>query len=57
MQIKDIIEKSNARKYAENLMNNMYNEGLNLIKKINWINNDKKNLLIEFVEFLKNRNK
>lgn len=56
-QIKDIIEKSNARNYAENLMKDMYNEGLNLIKELKWINNDKKNLLIEFVEFLKNRNK
>lgn len=38
-------------------MKDMYNEGLNLIKELKWINNDKKNLLIEFVEFLKNRNK
>ena len=38
-------------------MNEMYNESLIKLDSISWINEDKKQLLKGFIEYLRNRNK
>lgn len=55
--IKDILDKSGAKKYAEDLMITLYDESISLLENFNWLDNNKKIILKEFVEFLKNRNK
>ena len=38
-------------------MNKMYDESLNILDNIEWIEEDKKELLRGFVEYLRSRNK
>ena len=56
-KVREILENSGSKEYATNLMNSMYDEALELLENINWINNDKKELLRGFVEYLRTRNK
>ena len=50
-----IFKESGAYDYANNLMNNMYNEGIEIMKKINWIKDEDKNIIYGFLEYLKQR--
>ena len=50
-----IFKESGAYDYANNLMNNMYNEGINIMKKIEWIKEEDKNIIYGFLEYLKQR--
>lgn len=56
-EVKEIFEICGAKEYAKQMMNNMYDESLNILNNISWIKEDKKDLLRGFVEFLKTRNK
>lgn len=56
-KVKEIFEICGAKEYAKKMMNNMYDESLNILNNISWIKEDKKDLLRGFVEFLKTRNK
>ena len=56
-KVKDLFEKSGAKKYAETKMNEMYQESIKILKSINWLDTEKKELLEGFVEYLKSRNK
>ncbi len=55
--VRDIFKKSGAYDYAYNYMNKLYDDGIKIIDKITWINNDYKNILKGFVLYLKERNK
>ena len=50
-----IFKESGAYDYATNLMNKMFNEGIAIIKKIDWIKEEDKNIIYGFIEFLKQR--
>ena len=50
-----IFKECGAYDYANNLMNNMYNEGIEIMKKIDWIKEEDKNIIYGFVEYLRKR--
>ena len=50
-----IFKESGAYDYANNIMNQMYNEGIDIMKKIDWIKDEDKNIIFGFVEYLKQR--
>ena len=56
-RIKELLIKSKSYEYALDTMNNLYDESLELLNNISWIDTNKKELLRGFVEFLRNRNK
>lgn len=56
-KIRKIFEDSKAKEYTLKEIEKLYDKGINIIEKINWINEDKKKLLKGFVMFLKSRNK
>ena len=56
-RIKELLIKSKSYEYALDTMNNLYDESLDLLNNISWIDTNKKELLRGFVEFLRNRNK
>lgn len=56
-KVQEIFIKSGAKKYAEDLMNKLYDEAIKELKNIKWISNDKKDILEGFIEYLRRRNK
>ena len=50
-----IFKESGAYDYAHNLMNKLYDEGIDIMKKIDWIKEEDKNIIFGLVEFLKQR--
>ena len=50
-----IFKESGAYDYANNMMNKMYNEGIEIMKKIDWIKEEDKNIIYGFLEYLKQR--
>ena len=56
-KVREIFKKSGSLDYSINMMNKMYDESINELNSISWIDSDKKNILIGFVEYLRNRNK
>lgn len=56
-EVRELFKKSKSYDYALNMMNNLYDEALSILDNITWINNDKKDILRGFVEYLRNRNK
>ena len=50
-----IFKESGAYDYANNLMNKLYDEGIDIMKKIDWIKEEDKNIIFGLVEFLKQR--
>ena len=50
-----IFKESGAYDYANNIMNQMYNEGIDIIKRNDWIKEEDKNIICGFVEFLRQR--
>lgn len=56
-KVQNIFKTSGAYDYAVNMMNTLYDESLNILNNIKWIDEDKKYLLSGFVEYLRNRNK
>ena len=55
--VKELLELSGSKKYAEDEMNQLYDEAMECLDKINWLTEEKKEILIGFVEYLKSRNK
>ena len=56
-KVQEIFIKSEAKRQAEEVMNNLYDDSIKDINNIKWISEDKKSLLRGFVYYLKNRNK
>lgn len=56
-KVREIFKKSGSYDYSINMMNKMYDDSINELNSISWIDSDKKNILIGFVEYLRNRNK
>ena len=56
-KVRELFKISGSLDYAVNMMNKLYDESINELNNINWIDLDKKNILIGFVEYLRNRNK
>ena len=55
--VKELLEKSGSKEYAENTMNQLYDEALLLLEKMNWLKDDKKEELKGFVNYLRTRKK
>lgn len=56
-QVKEIYKKSGAYDYAYQLMNKLYDDAIVDLNNIDWIEQDNKNILFGFIEFLRNRKK
>lgn len=55
--VQDLFIKSKSLEYATNKMNELYDESIEILNNISWIEENKKQLLHGFVEYLRNRNK
>ena len=51
-KVRDIFEESGAKEYAINLKNKLYNDSRNILDTINFIDNDKKDILYGLVDYL-----
>ena len=56
-KVQEIFEKSGALKYAEDMVEKLYNDALVILDDIDWISEDKKETLRGFVEYLRRRRK
>ena len=56
-KVRTIFKESGAYLYAYQLMNDLYDESLNILNNIKWIKKKDKKILTGFVEYLKSRNK
>lgn len=56
-KVREIFEKSGARKYAENKMTELFNTSEYKIENLNFMDNDSKSILRGFMTYLKNRTK
>ena len=56
-KVRELFKKSGSLDYSINMMNNLYDESIKELNNINWISEDKKDILRGFVEYLRNRNK
>jgi geranylgeranyl pyrophosphate synthase len=57
LKVREIFKNSGAYDYSNKLMNDLYDEALNCLKNIKWIDEDNKKILFGFVEYLRKRNK
>ena len=56
-KVKNIFDASGAKNYANHLMNKLYDEAKKDLNDIDWIKEEKKELLLGFVEYLRTRTK
>ena len=56
-KVKDIFDASGAKNYANHLMNKLYDDAIEILNNITWIQKEKKELLLGFIEYLRTRNK
>ena len=56
-KVQEIFEKSGSKEYALSIMNTYYNDSIQVLENMNWIPEEKKNILKGFVEYLRIRNK
>ena len=56
-KVREIFESSGALEYAINTMNKYYDEAVELLDKINWMDMEKKLILQGFIDYLRDRNK
>ena len=56
-EVRELFKKSKSYDYALDMMNKLYDESLSILDNITWIDNDKKDILRGFVEYLRKRNK
>ena len=54
-EVRRIFKECGAYDYANNYMNQMYDEGIDIVKKIEWIKEEDKDIIYGFVEYLKQR--
>ena len=56
-KVRELFKESGSYDYSINMMNNLYDESIKELNNINWISEEKKNILRGFVEYLRQRNK
>ena len=56
-KVKEIFDKSGAREYANKTMDNLFKDSFKDILDLDFLDLDKKKLLLGFAEFLKVRSK
>ena len=56
-EVRDLFRISGSLDYSINMMNKMYDESISILNEINWIEENKKEILKGFVEYLRSRNK
>ena len=56
-KVRELFKESGSYDYALDMMNKLYDEGLELLNNIDWIEKNKKDILRGFVEYLRIRNK
>lgn len=56
-RVRELLRISGSLKYAEDKMNELYNDSLDVLNSITWINDNWKSILRGFVEYLRLRNK
>ena len=56
-KVRKLFKESGSYSYAIDTMNKMYDESINILNNIDWIDETKKDILRGFVEYLRNRNK
>lgn len=56
-KVQQLLTVSNSLEYATNKMNSFYDSALEDLEEISWLNEEKKDLLRGFVEYLRNRKK
>ena len=56
-KVRKIFDISGAKKYTEDKIEEYYNKSIDVLDNINWINNINKEIMINFVKYLKNRKK
>ena len=56
-KVRKLFKESGSYDYALDMMNTLYDESLELLNNIDWISEDKKDILRGFVEYLRIRNK
>ena len=57
LNLRDIFKKSGAFKYCNDVIDRLFNQSFDMIKKIDFISSEKKQILLGFAEFLKVRSK
>jgi geranylgeranyl pyrophosphate synthase len=55
--IRNLFDKSGAKKYSIDLMNNLYDEAIEILNNISWIKEEDKNILNGLINYLRERNK
>ena len=56
-KVREIFDKSGAKEYSINYMNNLYDQSLNKLNQISWLSPKDRKILIDLVDYLKNRKK
>lgn len=56
-KVREVFDISGAKKYTEDKIEEYYNKAVGILSNINWINNTNKDIMINFVKYLKNRKK
>ena len=56
-KVQDIFTKSGAKDYCINKMNELYEESINKLNIIKWLDDNNKKILLDFIDYLKNRDK
>ena len=56
-EVQRILEESGSKKYAEDKMNELYDSSIQELQNITWIKEEKKQILMGLVEYLKTRKK
>ncbi len=56
-KVQGIFTKSGAKDYCINKMNELYEESINKLNIIKWLDDNNKEILLDFIDYLKNREK
>ena len=56
-KVRELFKESGSLDYSINTMNTMYDESIDILNNIDWIDSSKKDILRGFVEYLRNRNR
>ena len=56
-KVRELFKMSGSLDYSVNVMNNLYDESIKELNNINWISEDKKDILRGLIEYLRNRSK
>ena len=53
--VQELFHKSGSYDYATSYMNRMYDEAIDLLENIDWIDDNHKKVLLGFIEYLRDR--